>query len=114
MAAMEQFSTFVEVLLAIAAATVTLWAAIKAVREVRAMVRSPTTSLESKVTAMDMRISKHDQMLDNDNRRIAEQEESLKLLLGGMLQLLNHEIDGNHDAQLHDQRNEIEQFLVNR
>lgn len=66
-------------------------------------------------------LSQHDEMLARDKRRldkledlVEEQSKSSKLLMGGMLQLMNHSIDGNHVAQLVEQRDELNDYLINK
>lgn len=111
---MEDISTFWQVLIGLCAGSLSVWGVIKAVVEIRRMLAKPQDAMLQKLAQLEADIAQHGMMLDNDNRRINDQDESQKLLLGGMLQLINHEIDGNHTAQLHEQRNKIEQYLINR
>lgn len=111
---MEDISTFWQVLIGLCAGSLSVWGVIKAVVEIRRMLAKPQDAMLQKLAQLEADIAQHGRMLDNDNRRINDQDESQKLLLGGMLQLINHEIDGNHTAQLHEQRNKIEQYLINR
>lgn len=111
---MEDISTFWQVLIGLCAGSLSVWGVIKAVVEIRRMLAKPQDAMLQKLAQLESDIAQHGRMLDNDNRRINDQDESQKLLLGGMLQLINHEIDGNHTAQLHEQRNKIEQYLINR
>lgn len=67
------------------------------------------------------RLGQHDEMLARDMRRlnkleemVEEQSRSSKLLMGGMLQLMNHSIDGNHVSQLIEQRDELNDYLINK
>lgn len=111
---MEDLSTFWRVLLSICAGAMSIWGVAKAVSEIKRMATKPTDTLTEKLAELEAKIASHARMLDNDNRRINEQDESLRLILGGMLQLMNHEIDGNHSQQLHEQRDKIESYLINR
>lgn len=56
----------------------------------------------------------HTKCLDNDNKRLAEQGESINLLMRGVMQLMTHEIDGNHVDKLREARDAMEQYLIER
>lgn len=111
---MDELSTFWQVLIGICAGSLSIWGVVKAAVEIKRMAAKPQDVMLKKLAQLEADIAQHGMMLDNDNRRLNDQDESQKLLLGGMLQLINHEIDGNHTAQLHDQRDKIEQYLINR
>lgn len=66
-------------------------------------------------------LNQHDEMLARDMRRlnkledmVEEQSKSNKLMMGGLLQLMNHSIDGNHVKQLIEQRDELSDYLINK
>ena len=48
-----------------------------------------------------------------ENRQAVAEEES-KLVLLGIMQLMTHEIDGNHIDQLESTRDEIQRFLISK
>lgn len=62
----------------------------------------------------DKKLEAHDRMLDNDNRRINELEESNRLILRGQMQLITHELDGNHIDKLREVRDAMEQYLIDK
>lgn len=111
---MDEISTFWQVLIGICAGCLSIWGVVKAVVEIRRMAGKPTDALMDKLSHIEAAVEEHKRMLDNDNRRLDTQDESQRLLLCGMLQLMNHEIDGNHTAQLVKQRQEIEDYLLKR
>lgn len=59
-------------------------------------------------------LKKHSEMLDNDNKRLKELEESNKILMQSMLALMAHELDGNHADQLRKAKNDLEEYLIRR
>lgn len=101
--------------LAGACATFTaIWTAFKAVNEARRFFTRPSEDIRARLAAVEGRLEAHDEMLARDKRRIDEADESLHLLLGGMLQLLDHDLDGNNVEALHEQKRKIQDFLIKR
>ena len=60
------------------------------------------------------RLDAHDTMLSRDKQRLDELEESNRLLLRAISQLIEHEVTGNHDAELRAVKDDINRFLINR
>ncbi len=66
--------------------------------------------------ARDMvhRVDRHAECLDRDDKRIGDLEESNRLIMRGVMQLMSHEIDGNHVDKLRDARDAMEQYLISK
>lgn len=69
----------------------------------------------------DEKLKGHDEKLDNDNRRLnelekkqAETEEALQVLMRSMLALMTHSIDGNHTKELEKARDDMHEYLTKR
>ena len=69
----------------------------------------------------DEKLKGHDEKLDNDNRRLnelekkqAETEEALQILMKSMLALMTHSIDGNHTEELEKARDDMHEYLIKR
>lgn len=97
------FQVFLNVLLAIAAGVVSVGGALSVIER---FVKKPHSIVE--------KVRLHEERLDRDYRRLNELESSNRLIMRGIMQLMNHELDGNHTAQLKDVRDEIENHLINR
>lgn len=91
------------VILALITAWNTVWTGIRNIKE----ARKPQDDLKSQVEA-------HGEMLDRDNKRLRELEESQRLILKSMSQLLEHNITGNDVDGLKSIRDEINTYLINR
>lgn len=70
-------------------------------------LRKPSDDLKQKVDG-------HTRMLDSDNRRLKEVEESNRLILQSLLVIVNHEISGNGIEGMKKTRDELQEYLVNR
>lgn len=70
-------------------------------------LRKPSDNLKAKV-------ENHDRLLDSDNKRLKEVEESNRLILQSLLVIVNHEISGNGIEGMKKTRDELQEYLVNR
>ena len=69
----------------------------------------------------DKKLKGHEEMLDNDNKRIKELEreqkemkEAQQVLMKSMLALMSHAIDGNHTEDLRLARDDMQNYLLRR
>ena len=80
-----------------------LWGVWKIVKE----CKKPSDDLKRKV-------EKHDALLDKDNRRMKEFEDSNQMILKCLLVLINHDITGNGIEKMKEAREELQNFLINK
>nr|WP_296955361.1 hypothetical protein [uncultured Mediterraneibacter sp.] len=85
----------------------TLVAAVFGVYKIWKEVRKPNTDLKEAV-------QKHTEYLANDDRRLKEVEQSNKMILQGLLVLINHDITGNGVDKLKETRDELNEYLINK
>lgn len=71
---------------------------------------------ELKKPSEDMRneVAEHTKLLNRDNERLREVEESNKMILQCLLVIINHDITGNGIERMKDARAELEEFLINK
>ena len=101
----DDLTITVGVIVALCALIVTLWNAIKAIKE----MTKPAKDLVSRVDAIE-------EHLANDKRRLDEQEEAQKLLLRAMLVLIEYESTGETSEKeaLTAVKTDISNYLINR
>lgn len=80
-----------------------LWGIWKIVKE----IKKPNDDLKEQV-------AKHDQLLDNDNKRLRTIEESNRMTLQCLLVIINHEITGNGIEKMKTARDELQDYLINK
>ena len=80
-----------------------VWGIWKIVKE----IRKPNDNLKAEV-------SKHTRLLDNDNKRLKEYEESNRMILQCLLVIINHEITGNGIENLKHARDDLQEYLINK
>ena len=98
-----EFSITSDQILALCAFVTAIWGVWKIIKE----LKKPSDDLKSKV-------EHHDRLLDSDNKRLNEIEQSNKLILQSLLVIVNHEISGNGIEAMKKQRDELQEYLVNR
>ena len=90
-------------ILAFCAFLTTLWGVWKIVKE----IKKPNDDLKNTV-------ARHDKLLDNDDKRLKEIENSNRMILQCLLVIINHEITGNGIEKMKTARDELQEYLINR
>lgn len=80
---------------------------------VKAM-RAPDERQNERITAAEERLKEHDELFDNDNKRLKDIEKQNRILLRSMMALFAHNIDGNHMEPMEAAKKEIEDYLVSK
>ena len=104
---MAELETFWKVLLALAAAIVSLGGALAVVEHIAEKATTKRDKMAEQVEA-------HEERLANDHRRLTNLESSNRLIMRGVMQIMSHEMDGNHTAQLKEVRDDMERYLINK
>lgn len=97
------FSVTSEQIIYICSFIAAVWGIWKIVKE----IRKPNDNLKAEV-------SKHTRLLDNDNKRLKEYEESNRMILQCLLVIINHEITGNGIENLKRARDDLQEYLINK
>lgn len=66
------------------------------------------------ISEIKNRLDKHDELLDNDNKRYLALEEEMRLVLRGVSLLVSHETNGNDVSKLEAYNEEITNYLLSR
>ena len=80
-----------------------IWGIWKIIKE----LRKPNEDLR-------LTVKKHSELLDNDNRRLKNSEETNRKILQCWLVIINHEITGNGIDTMKETRDELQEYLINR
>ena len=87
----------------ICAFIVGVWGVWKIVKE----LRKPSDDMKATV-------AEHSKLLNKDNKRLTEVEESNQMILKCLLVIINHEITGNGIEKMKKARDELQTYLINR
>lgn len=104
---MGDFETFLQVLVSIAAGIATIGGAISIVERYSEKAKTGRAKIVEQV-------GEHEKRLARDHKRLSELETSDRLIMRGVMQLMSHEIDGNHTEQLKATRDDMESYLINK
>lgn len=63
---------------------------------------------------MKEEVERHKAMLESDNKRLKEIEESNKMVLQCLLVIINHDITGNGIDNLKEARDDLQDYLINK
>lgn len=98
----------------ICSALVTVCSAITASVAVVRLAKAPADKLETRLTAIENTIKKHEELLGKDKTKIDTIEEGNRVTQKALLALLAHGIDGNSVEAMTDARDELQKYLINR
>ncbi len=59
-------------------------------------------------------VDEHETKLQNDDKRITQQDSDMQMMLKCMFVLMNHDIDGNGVDKLKATRDELQEYITNR
>jgi len=76
--------------------------------------KAPEVLQDERLTAIEKRLARHDELFAQDNERLKDIEESDRLMQRGILALLRHGIDGNDVQAMKDVQSDIERYLINK
>lgn len=100
---MIEFKISSEHILIICSLITGLYGVYKIIKE----LRKPNEDLKVKV-------EKHDKLLDADNTRLKEVEDSNKMILQCLLVIINHDITGNGIDKLKSTRDKLQEYLIEK
>lgn len=103
-----------EVILWVCGAIVSVSAAITIIVKVIQKLKAPEKSQNERISTLEKKMEKYDQLFDNDNKRLKELEEGNIITQQAILALLSHAINGNDIDGLKDAKNDLEKYLTRR
>lgn len=76
--------------------------------------RSPEVEQDKRLTALEERMAKHDELLSRDKGRLDLIEEGARVTQQSLLALLAHSIDGNAIDEMKEARKALQEHLIKR
>ena len=110
----DELRTFMDVLMAMAGGVIAIGGAVAVFEHIAEKGSIRRNKVAEQVAKHSDTLEKHAQYLDNDDKRLESMEQSNKLIMRGVMQLMSHEIDGNHTAQLKKTRDDMENYLIEK
>lgn len=100
------------VIMAICMAITTVSAAIAVLVKVYQIIKKPERTQDERIAILEKKVERHDQLFDNDNKRLLELERGNRVMQHAMLALLSHALNGNNTKELEDAKKDLEQYLI--
>lgn len=108
------FAWVVGGLLAVAGGISTICAAGNWIVKLVQVFKAPNAAQDKQLADLQEWRKGVDQKLDNDNRRLNRNENSERITQRALLALLAHGIDGNHQKQMEEAKEELQNHLISK
>lgn len=100
--------------LAVAGAISTLGGAANWIVKLVQVFKAPNAQQDRQLAELQEWRRGVDQKLDNDNRRLIRSEQGERVTQRALLALLAHGIDGNHQKQMEEAKEELQNHLISK
>ena len=111
---MDKLMWLIGGLLAVAGAISTICTAGNWILRLVQVLKSPNAEQDKQLAEIQEWRKGVDQKLDNDNKRLLRKEESDRVTQRALLALLAHGIDGNHQKQMEEAKEELQNHLISK
>lgn len=111
---MEKWTMLLAAVLAVAGAINTLGSASNWVVRLVQACKAPNAEQDKQLAELQEWRKGVDQKLDNDHKRLLKKEDSDRITQRALLALLAHGIDGNHQKQMEEAKNELQNHLISK
>lgn len=100
--------------LAVAGAISTLAGAGNWIVRIIGAIKAPNAEQDRRLSDLEKHMEEVDGYLANDKKRLDNIDESTRVTQRALLALLAHGIDGNHQSQMEEAKNELELHLIKK
>ena len=111
---MDKLMWLIGGLLAVAGAISTICTAGNWILRLVQVLKAPNAEQDKQLAEIQEWRKGVDQKLDNDNKRLLRKEEGDRVTQRALLALLAHGIDGNHQKQMEEAKEELQNHLISK
>ena len=111
---MEKITLIVAGILAVAGAISTLGGAANWLVKLVQAIKSPNAEQDKRISDLEKHMEEVDGYLARDKERLDNIDESTRVTQRALLALLAHGIDGNHQKQMEEAKEELEIHLIKK
>ncbi len=94
-----------------ATAIFTLWNLIE--QRIKA-AKSPTTTLDNRVTEIERKMLRYDEMFGRDKARLDSFDDSNRIILKSLLAIIKHDLDGNNVEALKQAQDDLQNYMLSK
>ena len=95
-------------------AITTLSAAVTVIIKVIQKGKEPERAQNDRITALEKKVDRFEQLFDNDNKRLIELEKGNRVTQQALLALLSHALNGNDVDSLVNAKKRLEEYLIGK
>lgn len=103
-----------QMILWVCGAIVTISASITVIVKVWQKSKEPETLQNERISALEKKVERFEQLFDNDNKRLIELEKGNRVMQQAMLALLSHALNGNDVDSLKKAKQNLENYLISK
>lgn len=111
---MEKIALIVAGILAVAGAISTLGGAANWIVKLVQVLKAPNAEQDKRISDLEKHMEEVDGYLARDKERLDSIDESTRVTQRALLALLAHGIDGNHQKQMEEAKEELELHLIKK
>ena len=111
---MEKIALIVAGILAVAGAISTLGGAANWIVKLVQVLKAPNAEQDKRLEILEKHMKEVDSFLETDKSRLDNIDESTRVTQRALLALLAHGIDGNHQKQMEEAKEELELHLIKK
>ena len=111
---MDKIAWIVAGILAVAGAISTLGGAANWLVKLAQVLKAPNAEQDVRLGKLEKHMEEVDAFLANDKKRLDNIDESTRVTQRALLALLAHGIDGNHQKQMEEAKDELEYHLIKK
>ena len=90
------------------------WTVGNIISTVVSKLKSPNVRQDERITSLEARTTVIEKHLDNDNKRLQENEKGNRITQQSILALMRHAIDGNNLDQLREAESRMQEYLIQK
>ena len=107
-------SDIVQIISWVCGAIITLSATITILIQIFKKLRQPEQTQNDRITTLEKKVERHDQLFDKDNKRLIELEKGNRVTQQALLALLSHAINGTNETELKEAKAKLESYLIGK
>lgn len=101
-------------LLWLCGAIVSISAAVTVIVKVIQKAKEPEHNQDERITSLEKKVERFEQLFDNDNKRLIELERGNRIMQQSMLALLSHALNGNDVDSLKKAKDNLQNYLIDK
>lgn len=100
--------------LAICAGALTILNLVNVITSMVSKTKQPTNDLDTRVSAIEHKLMRYDEMFGRDKARLDQFDEGMKVIIKSLLAIMKHDLDGNNTDALKLASAELQEYMLNR